>query len=116
MKRGDVVIVDFPFTSGQQSKVRPAVVIQNDRDNQRLTKTVVAMVTGNLRRAAEPTHLTIDPATAEHATSGLHAPSVVVCVNLFTIDQSNVLRTIGQLSGNTLNKLDDCLRAALALP
>lgn len=52
MRRGDVVLVDFPYTSGLEAKVRPAVVVQNDRDNQRLTKTVVAMVTGNVRRAA----------------------------------------------------------------
>jgi mRNA-degrading endonuclease toxin of MazEF toxin-antitoxin module len=32
-KRGDVVIIDFPFTDLPQSKPRPALVIQNDRDN-----------------------------------------------------------------------------------
>lgn len=114
MKRGDVVLVDFPYTSGLQ--VRPAVVVQNDRDNQRLSKTIVAMVTGNLRRAGEPTHLPIDPAMPDQAATGLHAKSLVVCVNLFTIEQSSVLRTIGQLSGKTIDQLNDCLRAALALP
>ena len=75
MNRGDVVLVDFPYTSGGQSKVRPAVVVQNDRDNQRLSKTIVAMVTGNVRRAGEPTHLLIDPATPDHAGTGLLAIS-----------------------------------------
>lgn len=42
MNRGDVVLVDFPYTSGPHSKVRPAGVVQNDRDNQRLSKTIVA--------------------------------------------------------------------------
>jgi mRNA interferase MazF len=116
MRRGDVVLVDFPYTSGLPGKVRPAVVVQNNRDNQRLTKTIVAMVTGNVRRAAEPTHLTIDPARPEHAASGLRTKSLVVCVNLFTIEQSSVLRTIGHLSGTALDQLNDCLRAALALP
>jgi hypothetical protein len=31
--RCDVVVVDFPFTDTRQSKVRPALVVQNDRDN-----------------------------------------------------------------------------------
>lgn len=96
--------------------MRPAVVVQNDRDNQRLSKTIVAMVTGNVRRAAEPTHLLIDPATPDHAGTGLHGKSLVVCVNLFTVDQSSVLRTIGRLSGSALAQLNDCLRAALSLP
>lgn len=116
MNRGDVVLVDFPYTSGLQGKVRPAVVVQNNRDNQRLSKTIVAMVTGNLRRAGEPTHLLIDPATPNQAAAGLHAKSLVVCVNLFTIEQSSVLRTIGQLNSKALDQLNDCLRAALALP
>ena len=55
MRRGDIVIIDFPFTSGVQSKVRPALVVQSDQENRRLAKTIVAMVTGNLQRAAEPT-------------------------------------------------------------
>lgn len=116
MNRGDVVLVDFPYTSGTQSKVRPAVIVQNDRDNQRLSKTIVAMVTGNVRRAGEPTHLLIDPATPGHAGAGLHGKSLVVCVNLFTVEQSSVLRTIGRLGASTLDQLNVCLRSALALP
>jgi mRNA interferase MazF len=62
-RRGDVVMVDFPLTDTGQSKVRSAVVIQNDRDNQKIRKTVVAMITGNLRRKGDPSHLFIDPKT-----------------------------------------------------
>jgi mRNA interferase MazF len=45
VSRGDVVLVDFPFSAGGGSKVRPAVVVQNDRDNRRLTNIIVAMIT-----------------------------------------------------------------------
>jgi mRNA-degrading endonuclease toxin of MazEF toxin-antitoxin module len=37
MNRGDVVLVDYPFTTGG-AKVRPALVVQNDRDNARMKK------------------------------------------------------------------------------
>jgi len=60
MKRGDVVIIDFPFVSGASAKRRPALVVQNDRDNQRLSNTIVVMITGSLRRAGEPTQLLVD--------------------------------------------------------
>src|SRR5205085_12135337 len=115
-RRGDIVIVDFPFTTGTQSKVRPALVIQNDRDNQRLAKTIVAMISGNLRRAAEPTHCLIDPGTPEGASSGLHGPSVVVCVNLYTLEQGDILRTVGQVSAVSLQRINDGLKMALELP
>jgi hypothetical protein len=34
VNRGDVVLVDYPFTTGG-AKVLPALVVQNDRDNAR---------------------------------------------------------------------------------
>jgi len=116
MKRGDVVIIDFPFTSGAQSKVRPALIVQNDRDNRQLTKTIVAMITGNLQRVGQPTHFLVDPATAEGASSNLHGKSVVSCINLYTVDQTSVLRTIGRLSSAAMAKVDECLRETLGLP
>lgn len=41
VQRGEVVLVDYPYASGTGAKVRPALVIQNDRDNQRLLNTIV---------------------------------------------------------------------------
>lgn len=63
--RGDVVLFDFPFADGSGSKIRPALVVQNDADNARLNQTILAMITGNIRHAGEPTQLLIDTNTAE---------------------------------------------------
>jgi mRNA interferase MazF len=114
IQRCDVVMVEFPYTDAAQSKVRPAVVVQNDRDNQRLRKTVVAMITGNLRRRGDPSHLLIDPA-AEPST-GLRYPSLVSCNNLLTTEQMDIRQTIGHLSDALKQQLNDCLKAALELP
>ena len=54
-RRGEVVLVDYPYSDGG-SKIRPALVVQNDRDNARLAKTVIVMITGNLHGPA--THRT----------------------------------------------------------
>jgi mRNA interferase MazF len=116
MNRGDVVIVDFPFTSGTQSKLRPALIVQNDRENQRITKTIVAMITGNLRRANEATHCLVDPGDPDGASSGLHGPSLISCINLYTIDQSSVAKAIGSLPPPIMQKVDGCLKTALGLP
>jgi mRNA interferase MazF len=110
-----VVLVDFPYSDGG-SKIRPALVVQNDRDNARLRKTVVAMITGNLRRAGDPSHLLVDPATADGAGSGLHGPSLVSCNNRYTVEQAAILRTPGRLTPAALRKRDACLKAALDLP
>jgi mRNA interferase MazF len=114
--RGDVVIVDFPFTDTGQSKVRPALVVQNDHDNQRIRKTVIALITGNLRRRGDPSHLYVDPNTADGASSGLSFPSLVSCNNLFTVEQDSIQQVVGHLSDALKRQLADCLKAALELP
>ena len=98
MKRGDVVIVEFPYVDGRRGKNRPALIVQNDRDNERLTNTIVTMISGNIRNAAEPTQMLIDPSNSEGSSSGLHGLSVVKCNNLFTIARQDILRNIGNLS------------------
>ncbi len=116
IRRGDVVIVDFPFTDTGQSKVRPALIVQNDRDNQKIRTTVIAMITGNTRRKGDPSHLYVDPNAADGASSGLSFPSLVSCNNLFTVDQDSIQHIIGHLSGTLKQQLADCLKAALELP
>jgi mRNA interferase MazF len=116
LRRGDVVLLDWPFAGGTGRKYRPALVIQNDRDNQRLTNTIVAMITSLTHRAAEPTQLFIDLSTPEGKQSGLHRDSVVNCVNLFTVEQAKVLRTVGTLPPALMQQIDACLKTALGLP
>jgi mRNA interferase MazF len=117
MKRGDVVIISFPYVTGGAGKNRPALVIPCDRNNQRLSNTIVAMITGSIRLATtEPTQLLIDPATAEGQSSGLAYPSAVKCENLYTVSQQDILRTIGNLPPSLMSRIDDCLKAALGLP
>jgi mRNA interferase MazF len=115
VQRGEVVLVDFPYTSGTGSKVRPALVIQNDRDNARLVNTIVAQITGTTHRALEPTQVLIEVGTPEGRQSGLHFDSVVNCVNLVTLHKDKVLRLLGNLPDLLMQEVNDALRAALEL-
>jgi mRNA interferase MazF len=116
IRRCDVVMVDFPFADTGQSKVRPALVVQNDRDNGKIRETVIAMITGNLRPRGDSSHLYVDPNDPDGASSGLSFPSLISCNNLFTVEQSSILQGIGHLSAVSEQRLDDCLKAALGLP
>ena len=63
-RRGDVVIIEFPFVDGNRCKNRPAIVIQADVNNQRLQNTIVSMISGNLRLAGQvATQVVVDPQT-----------------------------------------------------
>jgi mRNA interferase MazF len=115
VRRGEVVLVDFPYAGGG-SKVRPALVVQNDRDNTRLLNTIVAQITSVTRRALEPTQVLILLATPEGRQSGLRQDSVVNGVNLATLEKAKVLRVLGNLPPATMQQVNDCLKAALELP
>jgi mRNA interferase MazF len=118
VRRGELVIVDWPLfrPTGSKAKPRPAVVVQNDKDNARLTNTIVAMVTSVTRREMEPTQFLIEIATPEGRVTGLRQDSVVNCINLLTLEQQKLLFAIGSLSAPLIHKLNECLKAALDLP
>jgi mRNA interferase MazF len=115
VQRGDVVLVAFPFAAGGMVKVRPALVVQNDEDNRRLANTIVAMITGQTKRALQPTQLFINLATADGALSGLQKSSVVNCAHLVTVEQTRIRHALGRLPGSLMEQVGGCLKAALAL-
>ena len=114
--RGDVVLLDYPFASGTGGKVRPALVVQNDKDNGRLLNTIVVMITSRTHRAAqEPTQLLIDISTSDGRQSGLIMNSAVSCANLFTVGRNKIIRSLGHLTPALMAKVDLCLKAVLAV-
>lgn len=115
MRRGDIVIVDFRPTD-PTVKVRPCLVVQNDRDNAVLHRTIVTQITSDTSRGAELTYYLIDERLPEWCRSGLHHPSAVNCSNLATVSQLQVTRIIGSLSSETMQQVNRCLQAALGLP
>lgn len=116
VQRGDVVLVNYPFASGVGTKVRPAVVVQCDRNNRRLDNTIIAQVTSRTRFAlSEPTQLLIALDTLAGKTSGLLQDSAISCENLFTIRQDVISRKIGILSSDVMKKVDECLMESLGV-
>lgn len=115
LNKGDVVLVQFPFSSGAGTKLRPALVVREDGLNARLTNTIIAMITTNTGRSGLPTQAFIDLASPEGRQSGLHHTSLVNCTTLFTVEQSKVLQRIGSLSPGIMARVDECLKKALAL-
>lgn len=115
MNRGDVVLADFPFQDMNSSKIRPAVVVQNDSDNESSANTILAMVTGNVRDANHPAAVYIDPFDGDGIGSGLRGPSLIKCTNLAAVRKQRVVHVIGKLSVQAMRKVDGGLVAALGL-
>jgi mRNA interferase MazF len=116
-QRGDLVLATLPFTDLSGSKVRPALVVQCDRNNQRLDDVILAMITRTVHRATvEPTQLLIDLASPEGIASGLLHTSVVKCEHLITLHTTLLTRVIGRMPAGLMRRVDACLKESLELP
>lgn len=114
--RGDVVLVNYPFASVAGKKVRPAAVVQCDRNNLRLDNTIIAQITSRTRYATtEPTQILIEASTPAGQQAGLIIDSALSCENLYTVRQDAIVRKIGTLTDDVMKHADDCLKASLGL-
>jgi mRNA interferase MazF len=111
VRRGEVVLVDFPYSDHTGSKVRPALVVQADAWNQRLDDTMLALITSSRhRRVGAATQLVIDITTAEGQQTGLRLNSVIQCENRLL---SRDCQSSEQFAG--LNRRYDEMQAEFAL-
>ncbi len=115
LRRGDIALAFYPFAAGTGGSRRPVLVLQSDVYNQSIRNTIVAQITSNLARANDAAHLLIDLSTPDGQQSGLLHDSVVSCLNLATLTEDRLDRTIGRLSDALMLQVNDCLKAALAI-
>jgi mRNA interferase MazF len=116
VRRGDIVLLAFPFSDGVGTKVRPVLFVQNDGNNRRLKNTIVVMITSTTKRAtAAPTQILIDLNTPEGQEAGLVHNSAITCENVFTVAQQRIMKTLGRLPAAVMVRVDLCLKESLGL-
>lgn len=109
-RRGDVVLVPFPFTNLRASRNRPGLVVSNDGYNQATTDVIIVQVTGNVTgRPRVGDHL-----ITEWRQSGLAAPSLVRA-KLVTLQAAIVGRRLGQMPAAEMQQVEANLRSVLDL-
>lgn len=110
IKRGDIYSVDFePVRGAEQGRVRPAVVIQNDIGNRFSPTIIVAAITTGK-------HARFDVNVEVKALEGgLTADSLVLLNQIRTVDKSRLSRYWGQLTPETMTKVDEALKISLGL-
>lgn len=94
--RFDLVKVPFPFTDSHANKMRPAVIISSAAFNRNVGKSVMAMVTSSTK-----TQWLYDTKITDIATAGLTV-SCCIRMKLFTIDNSFIIKKLGQLSNHDI--------------
>ncbi len=109
IRRGDIVLVDLnPVIGTEQSGIRPAVILQNDKANKVSPHTIIAPLTSKIRNVILPSHVFIASGIA-----GLTLNSVILCEQIRVIDKKRLIRSLGKLPNNKIRELDTALTTIL---
>jgi len=115
LNKGAIVLCKVPLPSEAlgKFKVRPGLIVSKSMNNERLDDVIIAICTSNVSRSYEPTQYLIED--DEISQAGIKVASVVKCESLLTINKSMIVKILGKLSDNGIQKVNECLKEALEL-
>jgi mRNA interferase MazF len=102
-KRGDIILVPFPFTDLSSTKQRPALVISSDALNARSDDVLVAAITSQIPGRLTAEEFLIPP--GDLAACGLPKPSVVRVAKLAALHRQLVIKRIGLMPTPLLERI-----------
>ncbi len=110
-KRGEVYLVNFdPSVGAEIKKTRPALIIQNDIANRYSPVTIVAAITSKFEEPLYPTEVLV-----RAGEGGLTVDSAVLLNQIRTIDKRRLIKRLGTLKPETMEKVDRALKISLGL-
>ncbi len=107
-KRGDVILVPFPFSNQTATKKRPAVVISATLYNNASQDIIIMAITSQTEKLQGIGECLVK----NWREAGLLKPSAIKSA-LSTIEQKLVLKKLGTLSDNDLTSLNTILKDLL---
>ncbi len=121
--RGDIVLIEYPYTDKAAAKLRPALVIQGfgpffialtAAGDQALGRNAVFLpITSVIKPGAH--NVVVPDSDPAFAQSGLKVSSTILCWNVNTISKAFVSRTIGTLADALMEQVEDAVRRVLGL-
>ena len=111
MKRGDIVLVRFPFSDYSTSKLRPALIISKNNEKD----ICVAFISSVIPVELEKTDFLLTEDDDDFLQTRLKKDSVFKMNKIATLDKSIILGRLGEVSERLQNELDEKLRSTLGL-
>ena len=111
--RGQVVVVNVPFSRGTGTKPRPALIISDHSFHGTLPDVIVCPISSHPHYHAKPGPGDC-PIKAWHALSLRYASTVRVS-KILCVDKKIIGRKLGTLAQADMAKVESALRAALRL-
>ena len=106
LKKGDIVLVNFPFTDLSQTKLRPAVVLWV---NPRIDEITLCFISSQNINNLSYDEFLIEPGDPEFTKTGLRVASKVRVTRIVTLEGRLILRRLGELEGQKMQLLNSLL-------
>ncbi|MBI4918981.1 type II toxin-antitoxin system PemK/MazF family toxin [archaeon] len=97
MNQRELILLPFPFSDLSGKKVRPALIISNDRFNKSSEDVIVCAVTSNVNKS--PYSVVITQKELEGGT--LFVKSCIKVENILKVKKSLIIKVIGKIDIKT---------------
>lgn len=103
--KGTIVLVPFPFTDLTASKIRPALVLHEERDD-----TVLAFISSRITGGAVPPgSVLLDESHPEFDMSGLKTASLIRLDKIATVLSSLIIGELGIAGPEVCNMVNNAI-------
>lgn len=110
--KGDIVLVQFPFTNLSQTKLRPALVLWADRTGNDIT---LCFISSQNISTLSPEEFILNSSDSEFQGTGLRVTSKVRVTRIATLERQLIVRRLGRLGTQQTQQLNTLLLQAFQL-
>lgn len=114
MKRGDVILIRFPFSDLSSSKVRPALVVSSDNYTQKGRDAIFMVISSNVKNA-QNTDLLVKSDSPDFTMTGLKTDSLIRTDKIVILSKALAIRQLGVASFEIMKKIDSKLVDVLGI-
>ena len=100
-EQGEIVFVPFPFTNLTSSKKRPVLILSRTEYNTKSLDFVCCGITSNTKKADHSVLIQ----NKDLLLGFLPKPSRIKTNTIFTLEKSIVVRSLGKVNENTMEKV-----------
>lgn len=108
MRKGDIVLIKYPFTDLSSTKVRPAIVVSSDEFTNYGEDAIFVCISSQTSNVL-PSDLFFVPSDSEFRNSGLKKASLIKIGKVFCLSKSLASRLLGKAGPNTMLRIKERL-------
>jgi mRNA interferase MazF len=112
LKKGDIVLVNFPFTDLSQTKLRPALLLLA---NEPLNEFTLCFISSQNIQKLTPEEFAIHQTDPEFSGTGLKTASKIRISRLITLQRQLLVRRLGSLGERQMQQLNALMRKVFEL-